>query len=111
MELHEIRKKNLEWLCDKYGRNIVASRCGYADTRYINVVLTRDSKTKIGNAVARKIELAFPEISQTIGWINSPQWPGVDGREQLRREVDLIPEEKLAETIRVLKALNQSYVE
>ena len=71
----EIRRLNFLGLCDKHSRKSVAKKMGYLDTSYINQITNKNTKTKIGDKVARKIErvMCLPD-----GWMDVPHtelWP------------------------------------
>ena len=106
MDMYEIRRRNLEWLCDEYGRNIVAERLGYSDTNYLNVLISVRSKTNVGNKMAQKIEQTFQEVSSRPGWMNVPQWEVTD-REAIKRVADTLPDELLPTARAILEALGQ----
>lgn len=104
MDNHEIRKRNLTWLCESYGRESVAERLGYEDTNYIKVLLSKKSKTQIGNRVAKKIEASFPDVSTIHGWMDRPQWD-ISEREKIKDTIDAFPPRDLENVRTVLDAL------
>ena len=70
MNVKEIRRLNLLGLCNKFGRTIVASKCGYDDVNYLNQLTNQNvARTQIGDKTAARIEEAF---EKPAGWMDAP---------------------------------------
>lgn len=54
MTIEEIRRANINYWADKLGRNLLAKKCGYPDTVYINQLC--GGHGSFGSRTARKIE-------------------------------------------------------
>lgn len=57
VDIREIRTKNINFWADKLTRKVLAQRCGYTDTVYINQLC--GGHGSFGNKTARKIERAL----------------------------------------------------
>lgn len=107
MEIYEIRQSNLSWLCEKFGRDAVSKRLGYRDNNYLSVLLSKNSKTKIGKKVSAKIEKVFSEISTKIGWLNEPQWEE-SLNFQAKQLIDNMSPKNLDLAIKLLQVLSEN---
>jgi len=90
MDLYEIRRRNVAWLCDRYGRSAVSERLGYLDNNYINGITAASSKTRVGNGTAKRIETELKGISTLPGWLDRPQWEDPQEIKQLQGRIVLL---------------------
>lgn len=65
MNIKDIRMKNINAICDHYGRDIVAKKMGYPDTVYINQLCR--GLVSFGSRTARKLEAS---MSLRHGWMD-----------------------------------------
>jgi len=74
MDLHEIRKRNMAYLGDLYGREGLSTALGYPDTNYVNGVIT--GYTTLGTKNATR----FGErLNLGANWLNEPHQELWDG--------------------------------
>lgn len=78
MTVDQIRRANINYWADKLGRSILAQKCGYPDTIYINQLCAGHGS--FGGRTARKIEKAlnlpegsFDQINDTIRPMITPR--------------------------------------
>ena len=71
MTVSEIRRANINYLAERWGRKELAERLGYSDTVYINQLC--GGHGSFGNRVSRKIE---ERLGLQRGWMDIPytQW-------------------------------------
>lgn len=84
METKEIRKKNINDLCNHYGRDIVAKKMGYPDTVYINQLC--GGHVDCGAKTARKMEAA---LNLQKGFLDIPH---EESNPKLSQYIDIIKE-------------------
>jgi hypothetical protein len=110
----EIRRLNLLGLCDKHGRDIVSTKCGYSDVNYLNQLISKNvTRTTVGDSVARKIEKAFKFKEGWMDWPHPEIWPEAEVKKAISNSDDQISlaydaaDPSRQESVRVLLGLDQ----